>query len=156
MSDVNVVCLTGGLTRDPELRELPGGSHVLDIALGVGESFVGSDGQVVERSHYVDVSVYGRRAVALQPILRRGMRVSVSGRLRFESWERDGTRRSKLSVVATEIVLPPRKGPADGQDAQGGPRGQGRLCEPGDYVARGPQDAPPAPPEGYYGEYGGY
>lgn len=108
MSDVNVVVISGGLTRDPELRALPSGTEVLNFSVGFSSPARGADGAYSERSNYADCAVFGPRARALGQILRKGMRVTVQGRLRFESWERDGERRSKLCVVADEVSLPPR------------------------------------------------
>ena len=44
MSDVNVVVITGGLTRDPELRALPSGTEVLNFSVGFSSPVRGSDG----------------------------------------------------------------------------------------------------------------
>lgn len=156
MSDVNVVVLTGGLTRDPELRDA-GGTAVLAFGLGFSQIWRGPDGQACERSHYADVAVYGRRAEALAGILRKGMRVTVQGRLRFESWERDGERRSKLSVVAEEVSLPPRPRGAAQEDPQeapeqrrahGGrePQAELDLGDCGGYAGAYGQPADPRPP----------
>lgn len=179
MSDVNVVCLSGGLTRDPELREIDGGSHVLNFGLGFSEDFLGRDGQKVERSHYVDVAVFGNRAVKLQPILRKGMKVTIQGHLVFSSWEKDGQKRSKVSVVADEIALPPKPKtgeaqaapvvqqaapsqagelPWDSQPQQAPQAAQGTLYGPSEYDSMGYRrtDAPPAPPAEYVDSYGYY
>lgn len=179
MSDVNVVCLSGGLTRDPELREIDGGSHVLNFGLGFSESFVARDGQAVERNHYVDVAVFGNRAAKLQPILRKGMKVTIQGHLVFSSWEKDGQKRSKVSVVADEIALPPKPKQGDGQAAAQQPQAapsrgeglpwdaqpqqapqasQGALYGPSEYNSMGyrRQDVPPSPPSEYVDPYYGY
>lgn len=109
MSDVNRVVLTGRLTRDPQYRETQGGTAVLGFGLAVGESWRDQAGNLCERANFVDCSVVGRRAAALAPILAKGMPVTVEGRLRFSRWERGGQVRTKLDVVVTDIVLPPRQ-----------------------------------------------
>lgn len=109
MSDVNRVVLTGRLTRDPQYRETQGGTAVLGFGLAVGESWRDQGGNLCERANFVDFSVVGRRASALAPILAKGMPVTVEGRLRFSRWERGGEVRTKLDVVVTDIVLPPRQ-----------------------------------------------
>ena len=142
MSDVNVVVLSGGITRDPELKDA-GGTAVLEFGLGFSDTWRGADGQPRERSHFAEVALYGRRAEALAGILRKGIRVTVAGRLRFESWERDGQRRTRLSVVAEELSLPPR--PKGEQDApQAAPQRPAEASAPGQ----------PGLPLGEYG--GGY
>ena len=178
MSDVNVVCLSGGLTRDPELHETDGGSHVLKFGLGVSETFVARDGQKAERSHYVDVAVFGNRAVSLSKILRKGMKVTIQGHLSYSTWEKDGQKRSKVEVIADEIALP-RKPKSEAQAAPQQPQAapsqaeslpwqqesaqqpqayQGTLYGPSEYNSMGYRrpDAPPAPPAEYVDPYYGY
>ena len=119
MSDVNRVVLTGRLTRDPQYRETQGGTAVLGFGLAVGESWRDQAGNLCERANFVDCSVVGRRAAALAPILAKGMPVTVEGRLRFSRWERSGQVRTKLDVVVTDIVLPPRQAACQPPTQQG-------------------------------------
>lgn len=122
MSDINSVNLTGRLTRDPELRQTAGGTAVLGFGLAVGERRKnGQTGEWEDYTNFVDCTMFGQRAESLSRILRKGMPVSVHGRLHWSQWEADGQRRSKLDVTVDELVLPPR---ADGQqaDQQGGYR----------------------------------
>lgn len=107
--DVNVVCLSGRLTRDPELRATAGGTSVLSFGLAVGDRRRDPQtGQWEDRADFVDCAVVGDRAEALHRILAKGMQVSLSGRLRYSSWERDGQKRSKLEVSVADISLPPK------------------------------------------------
>lgn len=127
--DVNVACLSGRLTRDPDLRATAGGTSVLAFGLAVGDRRRDPQtGQWEDRTDFVDCTVVGERADSLHRILRKGMQVSLSGRLRYSSWERDGQKRSKLEVSVTDISLPPKG-------------------------AQGAQEAPQRPPaEDVYGE----
>lgn len=103
---INKVVISGNLTRDPQLRATSSGTSVLAIGVAVNEYRRDSQtGETIERANFVDCTVFGRRADALAKILRKGMRVCVEGRLRYESWGQDGQRRSKLSVVVDEVVL---------------------------------------------------
>ena len=114
MSDINMVVLTGNLTRDPELRATPAGTSVLSFGLAVGGGRRNQQtGQWEERTEFVDCETFGARADPLSRIMRKGMQVTVMGRLRYSSWERDGLRRSKLSVVADNVKLPPRRAAED-------------------------------------------
>ena len=38
-------------------------------------------------------------------VLKKGARVAVDGRLRWASWEKDGEKRSKVSIIANQIDL---------------------------------------------------
>ncbi len=118
---INVVVLSGNLTRDPELRQSQGGTAVLSGGLAVNDRVRnGQTGQWEDRPNFVDWKVFGARAEALQRILAKGMRVTLTGRLRWSQWEaQDGSgRRSKLEVVADAVELPPRQGAAPQQACQ--------------------------------------
>lgn len=117
--DVNVVCLSGRLTRDPELRATASGTHVLGFGLAVGDRRRSPQtGEWEDRADFVDCTVVGERAEALHRILAKGMQVSLSGRLRYSSWERDGQKRSKIEVSVSDISLPPK----GAQGAQAAPQ----------------------------------
>lgn len=105
MSDVNVVALSGRLTRDPELTYTPSGTAVLRVGLAVNMARKSADGKWEDEPNYVDCELFGRRAEALAKVLAKGQLVLVSGRLRWRSWERDGERRSRITVVVGELRL---------------------------------------------------
>lgn len=108
MSDVNRVLLTGRLTREPELRETAGGTAVLNFGLASNDRVKNQQtGEYEDRPNFVDCQIFGKRASALSAFLVKGMQVTVEGRLRYSSWEKDGQKRSKLEVVVDELVLPP-------------------------------------------------
>lgn len=104
---INRVCISGNLTRDPELRQTAGGSQVLGVGVAVNDRRKNQrTGQWEDVPDFVDCVVFGNRAEALAAILHKGDKVAIGGRLRYGSWEaRDGTRRSKLEVVAEEVEL---------------------------------------------------
>lgn len=102
--NVNVVVLTGNLTRDPELRSLPSGLPVCEMGLAVNERFKsGQTGQYEERVNFFDITVFGGQAESCAKFLSKGRPVAVNGKLRFESWEKDGQKRSKVKVVADNV-----------------------------------------------------
>lgn len=104
---INRVCISGNLTRDPELRQTAGGSQVLGVGVAVNDRRKNQQtGQWEDVPNFVDCVVFGNRAEALSTILHKGDKVAIDGRLRYSSWEaKDGTRRSKLEVVAEEVEL---------------------------------------------------
>ena len=61
--------------------------------------------------------MFGARGEALGEILEKGMKVAVEGKLRWSQWERDGQKRSKLSVVVDELDLMSQRKPG-GASAQ--------------------------------------
>ncbi len=104
-SDVNSVTITGNLTRDPELKGTTGGTQVLRFGVAVNSRKKGPSGEWEDVPNFIDCVTFGKRAEALGRMLTKGQKVAVSGELRYSSWEKDGQRRSKLEVVANEVVF---------------------------------------------------
>lgn len=94
----------GNLTRDVDLRTMPGGNTVCDFGLAVSRKFITNGRQQTEVC-FVNISVWGKTAEICKQNLSKGSRVFVEGRLRFEQWESrtGGGTRSKLSVVAENV-----------------------------------------------------
>lgn len=107
---INVVIISGNLTRDPDLRHTNSGTAILSFGVAVNDRMKDRDGSWVDRPNFVDVTVFGARAEALSRFLSKGAKVALSGKLRYSSWERDGQKRSKLEVIAEEIEFLSRDG----------------------------------------------
>jgi len=103
MASLNKVLLIGNLTRDPELRYTQEGTAVADFGLAITRRFTGRDGQQKEDTCFVDVTVWGKQAETSCEYLSKGRSVFVEGRLRLDTWEAQGQKRSKLSVVAQRV-----------------------------------------------------
>ena len=107
MSDVNKVIITGRVTRNSELRETPAGTPVTDISV-VSNRIWTKSGDRQEDATFVDVTIWGKQAETLSPMLTKGRHVMVEGRLKLNSWETDeGVKRNKLTVVAESVNLTP-------------------------------------------------
>lgn len=107
---INRVCISGNLTRDPELRSTAGGTEVLQFGVAVNERVKNPQtGEWEDRPNFVDCVMFGKRADSLSKLLAKGSKVAIDGRLRYSSWEKDGQRRSKLEVVAEEVELMSRQ-----------------------------------------------
>ena len=107
MSDVNKVIITGRVTRDSELRETPGGTSVTDISV-VSNRIWTKNGERQEDATFVDVTIWGKQAETLSPMLTKGRHVMIEGRLKLNSWEtEEGVKRSKLTVVSESVNLTP-------------------------------------------------
>lgn len=103
MADFNKVMLMGNLTRDPELRYTPSGTAVTDLGLAVNRNFKGSDGQLKEDTCFVRVTVWSRQAENCAQYLKKGSPIFVEGRLKYDEWEKEGQKQSRLSVVGERV-----------------------------------------------------
>ncbi len=101
----NVVTITGNLTRDPELRYTKDGYATALFGVAVNRRWQQRDTQQWEEStSFFDVVCWRDLAENAALSLSKGSRIIVTGRLEQRSWEEDdGTKRTKLEVVAEEL-----------------------------------------------------
>ena len=121
MASFNRVILMGNLTRDPELRYLQSGMAVTDIGLAVNDRRKSATGEWVEETTFVDITLWGRTAEVVCEYCGKGKPLFVEGRLKFETWETDGQKKSKLKVVGDRIqLLGSKDGGGGGGSYEGG------------------------------------
>lgn len=130
MASFNRVVLVGNLTRDIELRYLPSQMAVCDIGLAVNDR-VKKDGQWVDETTFVDITMWGRTAEVANEYLSKGSSVLIEGRLKLDSWETDGQKRSKLKVVCERMQMLGGKGGGGGGNSGGGSSGGARRSSGG-------------------------
>ncbi len=104
MGSFNRVILLGNVTRDIELRHIPSGMAVTDMGLAVNEKRKQSE-QWVKETTFVDVTLWDRTAEIAAEYLSKGSPVLIEGRLKLDTWEQDGQKRSKLKVVGEKMQL---------------------------------------------------
>ena len=99
---MNKVVIVGNLTKDPDLRTIPGSTSVCNFTLAVGRRFVDQDGQRV--ADFIPVAVWRTQAESCAKYLRKGSSAAVSGALQTRSYEgTDGVKRYVTEVVADEV-----------------------------------------------------
>lgn len=104
-SNINVVVITGNLTRDPELRSTGGGTPVCDLRVAVNSRRKDGSGQWVDKPNYFDVTVWGAQGENCANYLSKGRPVAVEGRLDWSEWEaKDGSgKRQAVRIVANSV-----------------------------------------------------
>ena len=102
---INRVNISGNLTRDPELRSTAGGTDILSFGVAVNDRRRNQrTGEWEDVPNFIDCIVFGQRAEALSRYISKGAKVSIDGKLHYNSWEtKNGQRRSKLEVIVEEI-----------------------------------------------------
>ena len=115
MATINRVVIVGNLTKDPELRSTAGGTSVCRLRVACNTSWRNKDtGEIDERPHFFDVSVFGPSGEACARFLAKGRPVAVDGRLEWHEWETtDGEHRQSVGILADSVqFLASRQGGA--------------------------------------------
>ncbi|MCR9295867.1 MAG: single-stranded DNA-binding protein [bacterium] len=121
MASYNRVILMGNLTRDVELRYTPAGTPVTEVGLAVNDRRKNQNGEWVDETTFVDITFWGRTAEVASEYLSKGSPVFVEGRLKLDTWEKDGQKNYKLRVVCDRMQLLGSRG--DGPSRSHAPRG---------------------------------
>jgi single-strand DNA-binding protein len=99
MASVNKVILVGNLGRDPEMRYLPSGEAVANLAIATTDKYKDKTGQMVEQTEWHRVSFFGRTAEVCGQYLKKGSQVYVEGSIRTRKY----TDKEGIEKYATEI-----------------------------------------------------
>lgn len=121
MASFNRVILVGNLTRDPELRYIPSGTAVTEVGLAINNRRKGANGEWIEETTFVDVTLWGRTAEVATEYLSKGSSVLIEGRLKLDTWQdKEGQKKSKLKVVGETLQMLGAKGQGGGKPAARG------------------------------------
>ena len=106
----NKVILVGNLTRDIELRYTQSGSGIANTAIATSRKFK-QNGESKEEVCFTDITFFGRSSEIANQYLRKGSKILVDGRLKFDQWvDQNGQKRSKHSVIVETMQMLDSKG----------------------------------------------
>lgn len=148
MASFNRVILMGNMTRDVELRYTGSQLAVTDIGLAVNDKRKNQQGEWIEEVTFVDITLWGRNAEIAAEYLSKGSPVLIEGRLKLDTWEKDGKKNSKLKVVGEIIrMLGGRGGGGSRSQGSGGSHDESEYSSSGsgDYEPAGPPARSNAP-----------
>lgn len=101
---INRVTISGNLTRDSELRTTRTGTDVLNLSVAVNDRRKNTaTGQWEDCPNFVDCVMFGAHARSVSNYLLKGAKVAIEGKLRWEQWEHNGQKRSRLKVIVDKI-----------------------------------------------------
>ena len=102
---LNKIILQGRLTRDPELRQLPDGSSVLNFSMAVDRDYLNRESGERE-TDFVDCVAFRGTAEFMDKYFKKGSMLLVSGRLRVRNWkDKDGYKRRSTEVIAENVYF---------------------------------------------------
>ena len=134
MNNINTVTLSGNLTKRPEIRSTAKSMVAnLSIANNVYRKGAGEKNQKV---NFIEAVVWGKLAEICCQNLDKGSHVVVSGKLDWQSWEKDGQKRSTVKINADDVEFV-GKVPGQPEKAE-----QQNLAMPGEPVNTELEDTP--------------
>jgi len=108
---LNRAQLIGNLTRDPELRQIPGGSTVASFSIATNFTWTDQQGQKQEKAEFHNIVAWRKLAEICGQYLKKGSKVFIEGRMQTREWEgEDGVKRYRTEIVADNMIMLNSKG----------------------------------------------
>ena len=98
---MNIVVMSGRLTRKPETRKTNSGKSVASFSIAVDNIYATASDQ---KTDFFDIVAWEKKAEFAEKYLDKGRKVIVSGRLQNRSWKaNDGSTRKSTEIIADQI-----------------------------------------------------
>lgn len=129
---VNKAIVVGNLGNDPELRNLPDGSSVVNFSLATSDVYTDKNGNRVEKTEWHRISFFGRPAEIIHEYARKGSKMYVEGFLQTRKWQdKEGIDRYTTEIKGREFTFLSTRA-SDGGGGGGDYGGGGRHSGGGD------------------------
>lgn len=110
MRNINKVVVSGNLTRDPEIRKTQSGFPIMTFGIAVNDSRKNpKTDQWEDYANFLDCVMLGERAEKIAPMLSKGMKACIEGKLRWSQWDKDGQKRSKVEIMVDQLEFMSRE-----------------------------------------------
>jgi single-strand DNA-binding protein len=147
MASVNKVIIVGNCGRDPEMRYMPSGDAIANLA--VATSYKSKDkntGEQKELTEWHRVSFFGKLAEIVGQYIKKGSSIYVEGRLQNRKYtDKDGVEKYATDIVAESMQMlggKPAGGETQGQQGYQGGTGQRDTPVPKGYQGTRPEPKP--------------
>jgi single-strand DNA-binding protein len=113
MNGYNRVILMGTVGADAEVKSLEGGNAVANMSIAVNESYANAAGERKTNVQWFKVEAWKGLATFLGSYGKKGTAFLIEGRLKQESYEKDGVTMYSTKVVANSINFAGSTKPSD-------------------------------------------
>ena len=98
---VNKVILLGNVGRDPEIWSMPSGTQTANFSIATSYKPKDRD----EKTEWHNLVAFGKAAEIIRDYVKKGSRLYVEGRLDTQTWEKDGVKKYRTSIIVDEFCL---------------------------------------------------
>lgn len=105
MSGVNKVIILGRIGQDPEVKTLNSGDKVANMSVATSESYTNKSGEKVETTEWHNIEIWGKLAGVVEQYLHKGDQVYIEGKIKTESWDKDGEKRYRTKIRGLSLQM---------------------------------------------------
>jgi single-strand DNA-binding protein len=123
---MNVLCVTGNLGKDAEIRVTPAGKSVVAFSVAMKSGWGDR-----ATTTWLNCSMWGERGVKVAPYLLKGGQVAVSGEVSLREWESGDKSGTSLELNVNDVTLLGGKPAQSDADRQANPPAQNQNAQRG-------------------------
>lgn len=104
LPSLNIVTISGRLTRDPDVRYSQSGQPWVRMGMAFDRFSRDSSGETKRESNFIDIVAFRKTAEIAQEQLHKGSPLIVEGTLQIRNWEtNDNQQRKSVEIIASRI-----------------------------------------------------
>ena len=102
---VNKVTLLGNIGKDLDYKVTPSGIPLCKFSVATSESFKNKNDEWESKTEWHNVECWRGIAETANKHLQKGSKVYIEGKLKTDSYDKDGVTQYRTKVVVSELVL---------------------------------------------------
>ena len=106
---VNKTTLVGNVGDAPEIKTIANGLKLAIFSLATSEIYKDTDGNKKTDTEWHNIVIWGKLADIVEKYVTKGSLLYLEGKLKTQSWDKDGVRHYKTSVVCNEMKMLSKK-----------------------------------------------
>lgn len=98
---MNKYLAIGNLTHNPECKDI-GDTKVCKFSIAINEYYY-SNGEKKKNTVFLDIETWSKQAENCTKFLSKGKKVAIEGKLKTNSWEKNGQKFNKIYCLADKV-----------------------------------------------------
>jgi len=125
--NLNKVIIAGRVVRDPESKTIANSaSTITSFSVVTNHFYTTANKEKREESEFHNCVAFGKLADTIATYIKKGQLILVEGRLKTNSWEKDGKKHYKTDIVVESMQMGPKPAGAQSKpEVEHGPEKQG-------------------------------
>ena len=119
---VNKVTLLGNIGKDLDYKVTPSGIPLCKFTVATSESFKNKNDEWESKTEWHNAECWRGIAETANKHLKKGSKVYIEGKLKTDSYEKDGSTRYSTKIVVSELVLIDKSNSNQNQQTSNEPR----------------------------------
>lgn len=101
---MNVICVTGNICKDVQLKYTKNNKGYVENTLGVAKDKKDENGNIL--SDFIDFVAFERKADYLSQYAKKGDKLEINGKLRVDTWQDEkGEYKTRTYIVADNVKI---------------------------------------------------